>query len=234
MILYIVRHGDPDYSTDSLTERGVKQAEALGKRFAKTGIDTVYSSPMGRARQTAEPTCRLLGLPMNIEEWAHEVLHERLTTYPYGEKRSVSLIPNTYMREKGEIDIPFDRTFESKVLRESEAESAFNYIRDNGREFLARLGYVEEDGIYRITRNNEEKVALFCHTVFARFWLSYLLHLPLHLMWGGFKLTHTGVVALEFKNHENGITAPTCLTFSDMSHLYCEGLDTIHDNSIEI
>ena len=33
MLLYIVRHGDPDYSTDSLTQRGKLQAEAVGKRI---------------------------------------------------------------------------------------------------------------------------------------------------------------------------------------------------------
>ena len=51
MLLYIVRHGHPDYATDSLTERGWLQAEAVGKRLAATGIDQVYSSPMGRAKQ---------------------------------------------------------------------------------------------------------------------------------------------------------------------------------------
>ena len=33
MLLYIVRHGDPIYETDSLTERGKLQAEAVGKRM---------------------------------------------------------------------------------------------------------------------------------------------------------------------------------------------------------
>lgn len=32
MLLYLIRHGDPDYTTDSLTERGIAQAEAVGKR----------------------------------------------------------------------------------------------------------------------------------------------------------------------------------------------------------
>lgn len=48
MLLYIIRHGDPDYATDSLTERGVLQAEAVGKRMADAGITRIFSSPMGR------------------------------------------------------------------------------------------------------------------------------------------------------------------------------------------
>lgn len=68
MLLYIIRHGEPDYTTDTLTERGRLQAEAVGKRMAASKIDRIFSSPMGRAIQTAEPACRLLNLPCNIEE----------------------------------------------------------------------------------------------------------------------------------------------------------------------
>ena len=41
MLLYIVRHGDPIYSTDSLTEKGILQAEAVGKRMADAKIDQI-------------------------------------------------------------------------------------------------------------------------------------------------------------------------------------------------
>ena len=70
MLLYIVRHGDPDYTTDTLTERGLVQAEAVGKRIFDSKIDRIFSSPMGRAMETADPACRLLGLEKNIEEFA--------------------------------------------------------------------------------------------------------------------------------------------------------------------
>ena len=55
MILYVVRHGDPDYENDSLTPLGRKQAEALVKRFSVHGLDRIYTSPLGRAKMTAEP-----------------------------------------------------------------------------------------------------------------------------------------------------------------------------------
>jgi len=232
MLLYIVRHGDPDYATDSLTERGKLQAEAVGKRIFDSGINQIYSSPMGRARQTAEPACRLLGLPCQIEEWTHEVEEERLTPEPYGKLKSISLVQNTYYRENGGIELPYDRAYEAVGFRHSGMRAATEYIEQNGRGFLERLGYKEENGVYRILRNNEDRVALFCHSVFARAWLSTLLHIPIHLMWAGFKYTHTGVTILEFKNNENGVTAPVCRCYSDMSHLYAQGLDMIHDNSI--
>ena len=72
MLLYIVRHGIPDYTTDTLTPDGEKQAEAVAHRLVPAGIDEIYASPLGRARQTAEPTCRALGLEMQIEPFMSE------------------------------------------------------------------------------------------------------------------------------------------------------------------
>lgn len=232
MLLYIIRHGDPDYETDTLTARGILQAEAVGKRVAASGINRIFSSPMGRARQTAEPACRLLGLEYSIEEWSHEIQDERLTPFPDGMPKSISLLQNTCFRENGNIDIPYAQAFECQGINESRMQSAVNYIETCGNDFLERLGYRAENGVYRILWENNEKVALFCHAAFTRAWLSTLLHLPLHLTWASFNITHTGVTVLEFKNNPNGITAPKCLCFSDMSHLYAEGLDLIHDNDV--
>ena len=234
MLLYIVRHGDPNYVDDCLTERGRLQAEAVGKRIAASGINQIYSSPMGRAKQTAEPACRLLGLDCHIEDWSHEVEDERLSMEPYGKATSVSLIQNTYFLENGGIDLPYERAFEAVSFRSSGMKEAQARIVAGGREFLERLGYKEENGVYRILRANEDKVALFCHSVMARAWIAHLLHIPIHLMWSGFHYTHTGVTVIELRNRENGITAPTCLCMNDMSHLYQDGPDMIYDRRVEL
>lgn len=234
MILYIVRHGDPIYETDSLTERGKLQAEAVAKRMADAGINEVYSSPMGRARMTAEPTCRLLGLDCHIEDWAHEIQDERLTPFPDGKLKSVTVVQNTYYRENGNIDIPYERSCECQGFNTSGMKEAVARIERDGNGFLERLGYREENGVYRILRNNEDRVALFCHAAMGRAWLSSLLHIPVHIMWSSFAYTHTGVTVVEFANNENGFTAPRCRCFSDMSHLFAAGLDMCHDNDIEV
>lgn len=234
MLLYIIRHGDPDYVTDTLTERGKLQAEAVGKRMAAAKIDRIFSSPYGRARETAEPACRLLGLDYTVEEWTHEIEDERKTYYPDGVFKSISALNNSVFRQNGNIDLPYDRFMECTGIDQTHMDEVIKYVEKNGKDFLERLGYKEENGIYRILRPNEEKVALFCHTVFMRTWLSVLLHLPFHLFFGGTQTTHTGVTVLEFRNYESGFTAPRCLCFSDMSHLYVEGLDTVHDNNVEL
>ena len=225
MILYIIRHGEPDYSTGALTEKGWLQAEAVGKRMAKLGINKIFASPILRAQQTAEPACRLLGLEKHTEEWSHEIGDERLTSFPDGEMKSVSLIQNTYFRQNGNIDLPFDKAYECDGIRQSEMKKAVDYIEKNGNDFLERLGYKEENGIYRIINPNDDKVALFCHSAFSRAWVSVLLHIPLHIMWSGFDYDFTGVTVIEFQNNEDGITAPRCLHYADVSHIYAEGID---------
>lgn len=234
MLLYIVRHGDPVYVTDSLTERGKRQAEAVGKRIYDSQIDRIFSSPMGRALETAGPACRLLGLECNIEEWTHEIGDERLTPFPDGKLKSITNVQNTYYLENGNIDLNYNEAFTCTGINESNIKSAVDFIEKHGNEFLERLGYKKENGVYKILRNNEEKVALFCHSAFARAWLSVLLHIPFHIMWSSFSYTHTGVTVLEFKNNPNGITAPRCLCFSDMSHLYAQNEDMIYDNKTEL
>lgn len=75
---------------------------------------------------------------------------------------------------------------------------------------------------------------MFCHGNFARAWISHLLHVPVHLMWAGFDITHTGVTLIDLKNVPTGYTVPHCLLFSDVSHLYGTGNDVYYNNGLKI
>ena len=120
MLLYIIRHGDPIYETDSLTEKGKLQAEQVGKRMLDAGIDRIFTSPMGRAKMTAEPACRMLGLDYTVEDWAHEVEDDRLTPFPDGVMKSITNVQNSYYRVNGNIDIDYGHSLECDGFRESQ------------------------------------------------------------------------------------------------------------------
>ena len=72
MIFYYIRHGDPIYAPDSLTELGHKQANALSKRLALYGLDEIYCSTSIRAQMTAQPTCDCLGKEKVLLDWTNE------------------------------------------------------------------------------------------------------------------------------------------------------------------
>nr|AIF25964.1 putative phosphoglycerate mutase [uncultured bacterium Ad_095_K16_contig2] len=61
MRILLIRHGEPDYATDSLTEKGKREALLLSERLAKIPASAYYVSPLGRAKETAEYTLRLVG-----------------------------------------------------------------------------------------------------------------------------------------------------------------------------
>ena len=53
MKLIFVRHGDPDYALDSLTEKGWREAEILAEQISNYDVDDFSCTPLGRARETA-------------------------------------------------------------------------------------------------------------------------------------------------------------------------------------
>lgn len=67
MKILIIRHGEPDYENDSLTEKGWREAEYLSEMLIKQlnassgdGAVCFYMSPYGRAQDTACPTLKKL------------------------------------------------------------------------------------------------------------------------------------------------------------------------------
>ncbi len=85
MLLYFVRHGDPIYRPDSLTELGHEQAEALAKRLALHGMDQIYSSSMNRAVLTATPLAKLLKKIIQLD-WCRENLASQEFRYTSNDK----------------------------------------------------------------------------------------------------------------------------------------------------
>ena len=74
MRVYLVRHaeaasGHPDEARE-LTARGLEEARALGMQLAADGVrpDAVLTSPLKRARQTADEIARALGVEPEADE----------------------------------------------------------------------------------------------------------------------------------------------------------------------
>jgi probable phosphoglycerate mutase len=83
--LYLIRHGEAHSNVESviggmngdqgLTERGVRQAQALAERLRGGEIkaDVLYASTLPRARQTAEYVAEALGMPIIWDDELHEL-----------------------------------------------------------------------------------------------------------------------------------------------------------------
>lgn len=73
MLIYLARHGETASNRDSLglgradvplTERGKRQAAALGARLAGLPVERIYSSPLGRCLDTARAIAGERDLPI--------------------------------------------------------------------------------------------------------------------------------------------------------------------------
>ena len=73
MRIVFVRHGEPDYRNDCLTETGRKQAALCAERLREEGISEIYSSPLGRAAETAAYASESLGLPVHTLDFMREL-----------------------------------------------------------------------------------------------------------------------------------------------------------------
>jgi 2,3-bisphosphoglycerate-dependent phosphoglycerate mutase len=95
MDLLLIRHAEPVRIVDAhgpadpvLHERGVAQAERLARWLADEPLDGVWSSPMRRARETAEPLAEAQGLAVMVDEELAEFDAEATSYIPFEELKA--------------------------------------------------------------------------------------------------------------------------------------------------
>lgn len=82
--VYLVRHGQTFHNVEGrisgqleaeLTPEGIKQAEIVAENLKKTGIcyDAILCSPLSRAKKTAAPIARALGIPVLYDKGLMEM-----------------------------------------------------------------------------------------------------------------------------------------------------------------
>jgi len=75
--IYLVQHGDKERSPGDpgLTELGRRQAAVTARWLRVTGLKALYSSPLRRARETAEPVGAATGLAIQLDSRLRERLN---------------------------------------------------------------------------------------------------------------------------------------------------------------
>lgn len=131
LCIFLVRHGQTDYNVEGriqgdlpvpINKQGIKQAKNLAKKFKEIAITHIYSSPLLRARQTAEIISKSHKLKIKFENGFKErgmgVLkntthEERMRKYPHFMKE----------REKKLIDssAPRGETIRHLIIRAMKA-----------------------------------------------------------------------------------------------------------------
>ncbi len=215
MEIYIVRHCDPDYDTDSLTPQGIKEAQTLSGRIKDINADAFYCSPMGRAQKTASIALDSINANPETLDW----LHEFFGFIEYRGQKQIcwDLHPSYWTKEN---KFYTDKWMESDLLNDTNVKDEYIKVTSGIDELLSSYGYIHEDKIFRVKQGNHKKIVLFCHFGVQCIILGYLLNLPPMVLLHNFAALPSSVTKLVTEEREKGIANFRLLYFGDLSHLY--------------
>ncbi|AOZ93029.1 histidine phosphatase family protein [Paenibacillus crassostreae] len=222
MQIFLIRHADPDYAIDDLTEFGHQEAAALGQRMASIGLDELYASPLGRAQTTASYIAKETGLTIQMEAWTRELdwsgikMEEGIGPiwdYPGEQIPEVSSGGRIWSDQN------------DHWLKQEEFRMRYSELQASSDEFLLRHHYQREKGLYRIMEPSTKKIAMVCHGGFGLAWLSHMLQIPLSLAWSSFWIAPSSVSTILFEERSQHYALPRCIALGDTSHLYANGMN---------
>jgi broad specificity phosphatase PhoE len=222
MRIYIIRHADPDYDNNTITPLGHEEAKALAKRMAKVGLNRIYTSPLGRAIDTAKYTVDATGIEPVTLPWTAELSLQPITGID-GNRWAAWNLEGQIIR--GQNQLPTSENWHQlEHLADPQYRECQKRIADASDEFMLEHGYKRHNGVYHTVRQNEERIAVFCHAGFGVSWLAHLLELPLTLAWCSFFWAPSSVTTILMEHRTPEVATPRALCVGDTSHIYSEGL----------
>ena len=219
MRIIFVRHGEPDYEHDCLTENGVRQADLAAKRLKDEGIEEIYCSPLGRAVQTAQPASKELGLPVKTLDFMREVHWGStdgsllfLNGHPWN-------LTDELIRRGWDLNDPAWRQHE--FYRNNIVTAEVDKIAERTDEWLFSLGYERCGLYYRCVRENDEQhtVALFSHGGSSSAAMGHILNLQFPYACALFHIEFTGITILRFDRHPGSVALPCMELANDGRHI---------------
>ncbi|MBN1670467.1 MAG: histidine phosphatase family protein [Kiritimatiellae bacterium] len=213
MRLMLIRHGDPDYANDALTELGHRQARLLADRLSDAAIDEIYVSPRGRARLTAEYTLRRRNQEGPVLDWLAELNGK------YADNLWAWNMHGVEAFQSGGV---FSVTnWHEEIVYGPHMKAVAQPLFGEFDRFMKEQGYERAGFRYRVRRSTGKTIAFFCHAGLSLTLLSHLLHIPLPAVYAQFSFDPSSVTTLALDEKDGyGVFRLVCL--NDMSH--CRGL----------
>lgn len=224
MKLLIIRHGEPDYSIDSLTEKGWKEAALLAERISKLDVKEFYVSPLGRAKDTAKATLEAMGRTAVTLEWLEEFRPKVLRPDGNGTRKVAwDWLPQDWMKEA--CFYQQDKWQEHPVMQEGNAGKIYQEVAQGLDGLLAEHGYVREGTgtLYRAERSNRDVLVFFCHFGVECVMLSHLMHVSPMILWHHTCAAPSSVTTVVTEERRQGSAIFRVSSFGDLSHLYAGG-----------
>ena len=214
MRIIFIRHGEPDYEHDCLTGPGRIQAQAAAERLREEGIEEIFSSPLGRAAETAAATAEALGLPVKTLDFMRELHWGSVDGTPVPANGHPWDLADRLAAEGWDLTNPAwrEHPYFSNNLVTAEADR----VAEKTDEWLRTLGYERSGAYYRCARpdNRQRTVALFCHGGSSAAAMGHILNLTFPYACGLFHLEFTGITVIRLDRNP-GVQALPCLELAN-------------------
>lgn len=218
MKLLIIRHGDPDYEHDTLTEHGNIEAVLLAERLSSMEITEFYVSPLGRAQATAAHTLEKMNRTACTCDWLRE-FHAPIHDPNTGEER----IPWDWLPAEWSIEPAYydkNAWYTVPLYAQEHVYEEAKRVWDGLDDILAAHGYTRDGNLYRVECPNSDTLAFFCHFGVECVMLAHLLGISPMVLWHGSCAAPTSVTILSTEERRAGIASLRMNCFGDTSHLY--------------
>ena len=219
MRIVFVRHGEPDYARDCLTELGRIQAEKAAQRLLGEGIGEIYASPLGRAQETAQAAAEVLGLPVKTLDFMEEVRWgsaDGEELYAGGHPWAIA---DEMARQGMELNRPDWR--DAPWFRTNRVVECVDRVERGIDEWLAGFGYLREGKHYRHAEEEEQHktVALFSHGGSSCAAMGHILGLPFPYAIALLHLDFTGITVVRLDSRAGIGAIPQLKCSNDTAHL---------------
>ncbi len=224
MKLLLIRHAEPDYACDGLTERGKIEAALLAERLsALPPAEGYYCSPLGRAKATAAPTMERLGRPLTVLPWLAE-FRGNITDPETGRLRIPWDLKPAWWQNDPAYYLK-DDWYRTPLMNSGtvSVEAIYRETTTGLDELLARHGYARQGGLYRCAHNREGQLVVFAHMALLLTLVGHLTGLSPFLLWHGCCLPPSSVTTLVTEERTPGLVSFRCFQMGDTSHLYAAG-----------
>lgn len=246
MKIIFVRHGEPDYARDSLTEKGWREARCLAERISKWNVTDFYCSPLGRAKDTAAPSLEKLNRTAVTLDWMREFSY--LIDDPVTGRHGVpwDFVPSYWSGNPLMMDK--EQWVEADIMKQNpEIKTQFQNVCQRFDRLLASYGYIRTENYYSVPDkearflaqtvapgnvrsvdslpddSDEPVIVIFCHLGITCLVLSHLLNIPFPLITHGFFLPPASLTILSSERRWEKEAYFRVQAMGDVGHLLQKG-----------
>ena len=219
MRIVFVRHGEPDYADDCLTAIGREQARAAAIRLKEEGIEEIWTSPLGRALETAKASSDVLGLPVQALDFMRDVSWGSID----GSEILYGGHPWAIVFEMARLglDLNDPNWRELPYFRNNKLLKCIDLIESGIDQWLERYGYVREGLYYRHTVEEKQQrtIALFSHGGSSCAAMGHILNLQFPCACALLHIDYTGITVVQMESRSGSGTLSRLTLSNDARHI---------------